>query len=92
MEQWKETWYAQNPDKGEFALNIALGDKYNIWDASANHPLNAAAKEEIRLDLFSHFSGRKKSSLSAQIRSATTRAGDSHASSDIPVKTSDPER
>lgn len=92
MKQWKETWYAQNPDKGEFALNMALGDKYNIWDASAKHPLSAAAKEEIRLDLFSHSSGRKKSPLSDQIQSASTRASDSHSSPDSPVKNQDPER
>lgn len=92
MKQWKENWYAQNPDKGEFALNVALGDKYNVWDASAKHPLSAAAKEEMRLDLFSHSSGRKKSSLSDQIQSASARTCDSHASPDSPVKPLDPER
>lgn len=69
MKQWKESWYAQNPDKSEFALNMALADKYNIWDVSAKHPLSAAAKEEIRSDLFSHFSDKRRSSLSGQIQS-----------------------
>lgn len=56
------------------------------------HPLSAAAKEEMRLDLLSHSSGRKKSPLSDQIQSASARTCDSQAELDSPTKTLDPER
>ncbi len=53
MKQWRDNWFAENPDKGEFGFEWALGNKYSLWDASAQHPLSEDQKEEIRKDLFS---------------------------------------
>ena len=52
MEQFRKEWLAKNPDKGEFGFDWALGNKYSLWDASAQHPLSDDRKDEIRTDLF----------------------------------------
>lgn len=52
MEQWRKKWLADHPDKGEYGLDWALSNKYNIWEASHQHPISEEAKEEIRRDLF----------------------------------------
>ncbi len=56
---WKENWLAENPDKGDYAFNWALGNKYSLWDASSQNPLSDEAKENIRRDLFSESDSRK---------------------------------
>ncbi len=52
MKQWRDNWFAENPDKGDYAFNWALGNRYSLWDTSAKNPLSKEAKEEIRRDLF----------------------------------------
>lgn len=58
MQQWRDTWFAANPDKGEYGFDWALSSKYDIWTASAQHPLSEEAKEEIRKKLFCRSAGR----------------------------------
>lgn len=59
MKRWKENWLAENPDKGEYSLEWALGNKYNIWEASAQKPLSKEEKEEIRKDLFAESDNKR---------------------------------
>jgi len=51
-EQWKKNWLAENPDKGEYGLEWALGTKYDLWSASNQRPLSNDEKDAIKNDLF----------------------------------------
>ena len=68
MKLWRNNWLAENPDKGDYACDWALGNKYSLWDASVKHPLSNEQKDEIRKELFSRSEGN-------QITVAKTKLG-----------------
>lgn len=59
MQQWRDNWFAENPNKGDYACEWALESKYSLWDASAQNPLSDEQKEVIRKDLFSRSAGNE---------------------------------